>query len=352
MQRKIKITVSLVASILLITLFLTLATLIVTPKSNNPPERGLIGEYYDEIKDGNTHQVLFIGDCEVYESFIPPVLYEEYGITSYVRGSAQQLIWQSYYLLEEVFEYESPDVVVFNVLSMKYGEEQKDDPKREEYNRMTLDSMKTSLIKHNAIKASMTDEESILSYYFPLLRYHQRWKGDLTVDDFKHMFGTENATHNGYLMQAAIDPKTDNLAGRPLSNYELPDICFDYLDKMKALCEENGAELILIKAPTNIRGYWWYDEWNEQIVDYAIENSLMYYNFIGNESIGIDWSTDTYDKGMHLNVFGAEKMTSYFGMVLAHKHGIQSQKGNDRIDAIWNEKYNKYVSQKNELTSK
>ncbi len=352
MQRKIKITISLVASVLLLTLFLTLATLIVAPKGNNPPERGLIGEYYDEIDSGNTHQVLFVGDCEIYESFIPPVLYEEYGITSYVRGSAQQLIWQSYYLLEEVFKYESPDVVVFNVLSMKYGEEQKEDPKREEYNRMTLDSMRNSIIKHNAIKASMTAEESILSYYFPLLRYHQRWKGDLTADDFKYIFGTDNATHNGYLMQTDVNPKTDNLAGRPLSNYELPNICFEYLDKMKELCEKNGAELILIKAPTNIRGYWWYDEWNDQIVKYAIENSLIYYNFIGNEAIGIDWSMDTYDKGMHLNVYGAEKMTRYFGEILTHKHGLQSQKGNDRIDAIWNEKYSKYISQKNELTGK
>ena len=61
-------------------------------------EGALVGEYYRE--DGE-HDVVFIGDCEVYESFTPPTLWEEYGITSYIRGSAQQLAWQSYYLLEE-----------------------------------------------------------------------------------------------------------------------------------------------------------------------------------------------------------------------------------------------------------
>lgn len=343
MRKELKITISFIASFLILAILLTLATLILSPKNNSPTERGLIGEYYDETDAGNTHQVVFVGDCEVYESFIPPVLFEEYGITSYIRGSAQQLIWQSYYLLEETFKYESPSVVVFNVLSMKYGE-----PQREEYNRMTLDPMRNSIIKHNAIKASITEEESILSYYFPLLRYHQRWK-ELTGDDFKYIFGTENVSHNGYLMQTAVNPKTDTLEGKPLKNYTLPEISFEYLNKMKELCEENGAELILIKAPTNVRNYWWYEEWDEQIVKYAEENNLSYYNFIGNDEIGIDWSQDTYDYGMHLNVFGAEKMTRYFGKILSQNHNLQSQKGNADISTVWNEKYEKYISQKNEM---
>lgn len=344
MRKGLKITISLIASILFLAILLTLATLILSPKNNDPAERGLIGEYYDEVDEGNTHQVVFVGDCEVYESFIPPVLFEEYGITSYIRGSAQQLIWQSYYLLEETFKYESPDVVVFNVLSMKYGE-----PQREEYNRMTLDPMRNSKIKHDAIKASITEEESILSYYLPLLRYHSRWK-ELTGNDFKYMFGTENVSHNGYLMQTAVNPKTDTLEGKPLKDYTLPEISFEYLAKMKTLCEENGAELILIKAPTNVRNYWWYDEWDEQIVKFASQNNLSYYNFIGNEEIGIDWSQDTYDHGMHLNVYGAEKMTRYFGQILIEKHRLENQKGNADILNVWNEKYERYISEKNELT--
>ena len=83
------------------------------------------------------NDVIFIGDCEVYENISPVTLWQEYGITSYIRGSAQQLIWQSYYLLEETLRYETPKVVVFNVLSMKYNE-----PQNEAYNRMTVDGMK------------------------------------------------------------------------------------------------------------------------------------------------------------------------------------------------------------------
>ena len=100
-------------------------------------EGALISEYYAE--EGRDHDLLIVGDCEVYEGFTPPTLWEEYGITSYVRGSAQQLAWHSYYLLEEMLATEAPRVVVFNVLALKYGT-----PQDEAYNRMTLDGMKWS----------------------------------------------------------------------------------------------------------------------------------------------------------------------------------------------------------------
>ena len=49
-------------------------------------EGALIAEYYPEEKN---HDVIFIGVCEVYENFSPQILWEEYGINSFIRGSAQ-----------------------------------------------------------------------------------------------------------------------------------------------------------------------------------------------------------------------------------------------------------------------
>ncbi|MBO5754758.1 MAG: hypothetical protein J6R89_01740 [Clostridia bacterium] len=148
LKKRILITV---CAILLLTLLLGGVQELVRPKyfpGSKSQEGALTAEYYDSSMD---HEVLFIGDCEVYESFVPPVLWEEYGIRSYVRGNAQQLVWQSYYLLEETFSYESPDTVVFNVLALKYGT-----PQNERFNRMTLDGMRWSPSKWNAIRASMT----------------------------------------------------------------------------------------------------------------------------------------------------------------------------------------------------
>ena len=336
-----KKTLILCTCILLATvLCLGFVQMLVMPKYMTTSRDGaLIAEYYNETTD---HDVLFIGDCEVYECFTPPTLWQEYGITSYVRGSAQQLIWQSYYLLEETLKRETPKAVVFNVLAIKYGE-----PQSEAYNRMTLDGMQWSSSKIGAIDASMTEEEDFLSYVFPLLRFHSRWS-ELTGEDWQYLFHRDTVSHNGYLMQTGISPKTSDREGRPLADYTLPEIGFEYLEKMRALCQEKGVEFILIKAPTNSWKYYWYNEWEEQIVRWANEKDVDYYNFIPlDQEIGIDWNTDTYDAGVHLNVFGAEKLTSYFGNILVEKYGLSDRRGETELDAVWAEKIAIYQKERN-----
>ncbi len=336
---KKRILISVIA-VLILALLLGAVQLLVVPKYRDNPEGALIGEYYAEA---GGHDVIFVGDCEVYESFVPAILYEEYGITSYIRGSAQQLVWQSYHLLEETFRYESPKAVVFNVLALKYGE-----PQNEAFNRMTLDGMKWSGEKISAIRASMTEEESFLDYLFPLLRYHDRIT-DLNKEDFLYALQSPpTVSHSGYLMQTGIVPMTEETEeGRNLSDYTLPEGAMNYLEKMRLLCEEKGCELILVKAPTNSWAYWWYEEWEEQIDAYADAHDLSYYNFIPLcDQIGIDWSRDTYDEGVHLNVYGAEKLSRYFGAILAEHHGIEDRRSDAESDGIWQERVEKYREEK------
>ena len=54
---------------------------------SNIVEGAMIAEYYQQEKK---HDVIFIGDCEVYENFSPQVLWDDFGINSYIRGSAGQ----------------------------------------------------------------------------------------------------------------------------------------------------------------------------------------------------------------------------------------------------------------------
>ncbi len=326
------------AAILIIALLLTLLGALVTPKYTDNKEGALISEYYAEA---GGHDVIFVGDCEVYESFVPAVLWEDYGISSYIRGSAQQLVWHSYYLLEETLRYETPKAVVFNVMAMKYGE-----PQSEAYNRMTLDGMRWSRSKIDAIRASMTEKESFLQYVFPLLRFHSRIT-ELGADDFRYAFSSPKVSHSGYLMQTGVVPQTDFSAGREY-DYEIAENAWRYLDMMRELCEECGIELILVKAPTNFWAYWWHEERDAQIVEYANEHSLAYYNFIPKaDEIGIDWSTDTYDAGAHLNVYGAEKLTRYFGEILKSSHGLEDKRADETLSMAWSPRLEAYYRDRN-----
>ncbi|NMA04054.1 MAG: SGNH/GDSL hydrolase family protein [Clostridiales bacterium] len=300
-------------------------------------EGSLIEEYYGE--KGN-HDVIFVGDCEVYESFSPITLWEEYGITSYIRGSAQQLIWQSYYLLEETLKYEKPEIVVFNVLAMKY-----DEPQKEAYNRLALDGMKMSFSKLKSIKASMLEDENLIDYLFPLLRYHSRWS-ELTKEDFQYMYKEKDKMfHNGYYMRADVKPVGSIPVGKKLPDYRLGVRAYYYLDGIVNLCKENNIELILIKAPSLYP--YWYDEWETQMVQYAEKHDLQYINFLKLiEEVGIDFDEDTYDAGLHLNVSGAEKLSVYFGKILSENYQIKDRRDDKVLSEIWQEKVDFYYKVK------
>lgn len=333
-----------ISIVIILVIVLGLLTKLVMPKySQDVVEGNMIAEFYDEKMD---HDVIFIGDCEVYENFSPAVLWQEYGINSYIRGSAEQLMWQSYYLLEETLKYEKPDVVVFNVLAMEFNE-----PQMESYNRMTLDGMKWSMSKVNDIKASMMEDESFIEYVFPILRYHSRIT-DLCADDFKYMFKRPQVSYNGYYMRVDVLPVENLPTPRPMMDYQFGDNAYKYLDMMTELCKNEGVALVLIKAPS-VYPYW-YPQWDEQIAKYAQENDLDYYNFLNvTDDIGIDYNTDTYDAGLHLNLSGAEKLSKYFGEILSSKYGLENRLSDAELSAIWDEKikaYNEEITrQENEL---
>lgn len=306
-------------------------------------EGALIAEYYEEEKDPDVreHDVVFIGDCEVYENFSPAVLWQEYGINSYIRGSAQQLIWQSYYLLEDTLRYETPKVIVFNVLSLKYNE-----PQKEAYNRMTLEGMKWSLSKVKSIQASMTDSEHFLDYVFPILRYHSRWS-DLDKEDVEYLFHSKRVSHNGYYMRVDVKPAENVPAGQPLADYSFGENAMSYLDKMTELCEEKGIQLVLIKAPSLYP--YWYDEWEEQVEAYAEEHGLLYVNFLElTEEAGIDFSQDTYDAGLHMNLSGAEKLSRYFGQILTEETAVTDRRDEPALCEAWEKKLAEYELDKEE----
>ncbi|MBO5031014.1 MAG: SGNH/GDSL hydrolase family protein [Lachnospiraceae bacterium] len=299
-------------------------------------EGAFVAEYYQE--KNKEFDVVFIGDCEVYENFSPVTLWEEYGINSYIRGSAEQYIWQSYYMLEDTLNYDTPQVVVFNVQSLQFNESQS-----EAYNRMTLEGMKWSSAKVKSILASMKEDEKFLDYVFPILRYHTRWS-ELTADDFKYMFSGKKVTHNGYYMRVDVKPAENVPVGRMLSDYSFGDNAWKYLDKMVELCEQKGITLILIKAPSLYP--YWYDEWDAQIKDYAEEKELLYINFLQLiDEIGIDYNTDTYDAGLHMNLSGAEKLSVYLGRILSEELNVPDRRNEDDISRIWEQKIIDYESE-------
>ena len=335
--KKIKWLKIIVTLVIIIGVLYLLQRLLVPKYVSGVVEGAFVAEYYQE--ENKDYDVIFVGDCEVYENFSPITLWEEYGVNSYIRGTAEQYIWQSYYMLEDTLRYSIPDVVVFNIQALQFNESNS-----EAYNRMTLEGMEWSPSKVNAIKASMKEDEKFLDYVFPILRYHTRWS-ELTANDFQYMFKTKKVSHNGYYMRVDVKPAENVPGGRILSDYSFGDNAWKYLDMMTALCEENDIELLLIKAPSLYP--YWYEEWEVQIEEYAAKNNLRYINFLEiQDETGIDYSKDTYDAGLHMNLSGAEKLSRYLGKILTEEMGVPDRRNDEEWNAIWQEKIAFYEQEK------
>ena len=296
--------------------FFGLQRLLVPKYASEVFEGNLIREYYTSVKN---HDVIFLGDCEVYANFSPITLWEEHGITSFIRGAPQQLVWQSYYLLRDTLRFETPSIVVFNVLAMQYNE-----PQSEPYNRLNLDGMQNSSARVSAIAASRTEGEDWASYFLPFFRYKERWR-ELSGEDFRYFCGNPRVSVNGFMVRSDVMPVDFIPDPIPRGNYTFGDKAFDYLERMARLASDNGIELVLIKAPALYPH--WYDEWDAQIEDFARENGLLYINFLDHvDDMGIDFSTDTFNAGLHLNVFGAQKAARFLGNVLVDSFGLPDRR--------------------------
>ena len=303
-------------------------------------EGSFISDYY---KEENPHDVIILGDCEAYTSFSPMVLYKEYGITSFVRGNSQQLIGQAYYILKETLKVEIPKVVVLSVGAMRYNKGIK-----EEYNRLLLDKMKLSREKIELINYSKMENESFISYLFPIIRYHSRIS-ELTSDDIKYLFTDEVVSHNGFLINKDIKPLKALPTPKKLDNYSFSDDNISYLKKIVDLCKNSNITLILEKSPTMYP--YWYSEYDSFISNFASENNIPYYNFIKEiDNIGLDFNYDTYDSGTHLNLTGATKFTRYFGNILKNTYNVNSNI-DSRIKIDYNKKYERFMKEVNEKNS-
>ncbi len=326
-----------IASAVIVVVTLSLLQALLMPKYVvGIVEGAFVSEYYGEVKD---HDVIFVGDCEVYENFSPIVLWRDYGINSYIRGSAEQYIFQSYYLLEDTLRYETPEVVIFNIQSLQFPE-----ANNEAYNRMSIEGMKWSPSKVGAIMSSMKEEEHFLDYVFPILRYHSRWS-ELNKNDFTYMFKTKKVSHNGYYMRVDVRPATDVPTGKPLSNYDFDERAWKYLDMMVELCEKKGITLLLIKAPSLYP--YWYPEYDQQVVEYAEKHDLTYINLLNKQDeTGIDYTKDTYDAGLHMNLSGAEKLSTWLGKYLTETVGLTDRRGESDLATRWEDKIAFYEADK------
>lgn len=297
--------------------------------------------FYALEKD--TVDVLYVGSSHAFTAFYPEDIFHDYGITGYVRASSMQRIWQSYTLMEESFQYQHPKIVVYEVAVSYF-----DVPNSEAFNREMFDNMRPSLVKYRGVKEAMNEDESLLSYVFQIIRYHDKWK-ELSENDFLANKYPDNMLIKGATARIAIVPAENldnNLYSLDVLPAEMPERCYEYLYKMKQLCDKNGAELVLVKVPT-LYSYFWSGANHLKMEEIADELGVKFLDYnVGEYATEIDWNTETLDGGNHLNYHGALKISKIFGQWLLDNYDWEDKRNNPAY-SCWNDDYEKYKKEVN-----
>lgn len=288
------------------------------------PMTSVFSNFYD-IEE-NSAEVIFLGSSRSMTTFSPQELYDKYGITSYNLGSTQQNILLSYYWLKEALRFQTPKAVVLDVKELFLYREGVELNADEAAIRKALDYMKWSSVKKEAVDdiCKIDESQDKISYYFPIFRYHTRWK-KLKEDDFSYFEMVTKGEIKGYTPISELSGKNFTPIEPGSSNEceEMVELMLGYMDRIVELCREKDIQLILVNTPytaCTIEKY-------NSVAKYAQENQVPYYDFNVKElyeEVGYDFAVDNADK-KHANIWGATKITDYIGKILLENYHMGSR---------------------------
>lgn len=300
-----------------------------------------VTEFYKERN--NSIDVLYVGNSCIYTGVSPMEVYKNTGITGYAFSTSGQRIVSSYYFIKEAFKYQKPKLVFLEIGEAFTGIDKNDEMSI----RRAIDSLKFS---ENKLEMIWDDDYKLSNYdklscIFPILRFHSRWN-NLDESDLRKFVFKGNYTDKGYMLEKTTK-KYNGKINRKLKKEKIEDtedeVDFDFIkipsevrakiDKMIELCKENNSELIFIKLPEPIV---WNEEKHEIIKKYSQEKNVNFIDLNYDESIDINWQTDTQDEGNHLNLFGAEKVGKYLSDYLINNYHLIDHREDEKYKD-WNE---------------
>lgn len=303
--------------------------------------------------------VLCVGSSHVYYGINTCLLYDTYGIASYLLASPGQPVWLSYYLLEEAFKTQSPELVVFDIGTLFRKEEDFG-----AYSWETLISMKPSLSKWNAIQAVNQYKQCLdqVGAFFSFPYYHSRY-ATLTSADYKE---EDRVRYNGYkpeftaISQKELEKWADviqqygqakeadevrrtewdteivNCLGKqPEAASAVPDAITErtehYLRKLIEFCQEREVMLLLVNSPfanqaeekREAGAYIW-------AVAGEYDVPLLEGNYLVDE-MQIVFAQDLLDAS-HLNYYGSVKYTDYLAEWMQENCRLADRRGDKRYE--------------------
>lgn len=313
-----------------LTVILTLKEYKAGPNVNVLLNRNMLCEKQDGFYslEENCLDVVFLGSSNIHCNVNPNVIWNDYGITSYNYSCDQQELGTTYYYLQQVFETQSPKVVVIDIMS-----DGSEDIIGTNQAHWAFDHMKNDRYRIEAIWKRT--REARMELYFPIIAYHGRWK-ELTENDYKYKSNQHNILNGSFIYM--IDGKMEhpNIPDSIPKTKLHPKTIF-WLDSLIELCEKNDCECVFIKTPYTIYVEEWF-AYYDAVEEYCQSKDVTFLNFNKRvDDVGLDFTTDYADWG-HMNWNGQKKFSDYLGEYLTNNYDLENKHGNPKY-IQWDEDY-------------
>lgn len=289
--------------------------------------------FYAEPKD--TIDVVMIGSSPVYPFYAAPKMWGEYGFTAYPLASNVQRPKAAVYLVKEALKTQTPDLFVFEMRMFTY----KDSNLAENmaYTRGVTDNLKYSANRFALINALVDDPAERYAYYFDIFKYHSNWKTIILPDQYTAFAYERLHPMKGYVMNDAVVPGESIDFGDLQDTMPIPEEQEEILRNLLEYLKENNLEALFIVSPMVLNAELQMQfNYMEEIVDSYGCHYLNLNDYV--EEMGIDFATDYYDGGSHVNASGSEKCTAFLGEYINSNYHLEDKRGNSAYNT-WDEAY-------------
>lgn len=309
----------------------------------------------------NSLDIVMIGSSPTYSCCVTPELYGEYGIKAYPLASNVQRPVAGMYLVKEAEKTQSPALYMFEMrmyVGLEIGL-----TNNMAYTREVTDNIKYSPDRVAMINALLTDhlnpladDTSKYTYYLDIFKYHSNWPALSDPDQWRGWDMTYPDPHKGYKITGQVGPIDTPYAPVDAVPMELESYQEQALTDLLAYLDEIGAHALFYVSP--------YEQKENDAEKYAHIREVVEaagYDYLDMnqyyDEIGLDFSRDFSDYGVHTNAVGAQKCTVFLGEYLRshydlpdHRAGGQTGIGtsSDSVtgdDRSWDEAYALWLSE-------
>lgn len=295
-------------------------------------------ETYQRLEK-NTVDAVMLGTSGMDRYWITPKAYEEQGLTVYPLSTDASPAWMIKIMLKEAEKRQDLKLVIIDMRAFtnSYAEGSK---KFDAASRRVIDGLDFfSLTRFEAINTTLKlrmktgDPEAERwdpSYFFSFIKYHSKWETDgFSFDEIED----PECEFLGFYMHSVNTIKRHGVTFESVKSDErapIDPICKESLYDLMDYLSKKDYQVLFLDTPH-------YQNGNEAkrmntICDILDENGFSY--LVCDVDGRYDLKEDFYNDG-HVNYYGAEKFTEWFGEYLRSTYDLPDRRLDKDCDEDW-----------------